>query len=423
MNHLEIGRERGRAAAQRAKAAGLHKDMLWNFDWNLQLFPSLGKDFDMAGALLAHDERRLNCTPDYSRFPEMRGLADEVIGEREGFLEGSGFEPLHAAFVYSFGHFIWKYVNCHHVARYDLIKPPQQCTDVFFPDGREGVTSSGNRDDILYPQYESTMVNYVPPVAGPDTEMPWLCGGVSSAVLLDEEPEDIFPYAPHAHLPRECRKNIEDIMSWMEARRDFWGAGNQIWVDDSLRAVAVEKAARRVAFRKPEVSGAVCITACSYMDPELNAFKQERLKEVASRIGLPLENCFDKIFSDGCDARYRRLINLTNTEAARPGGATLWGAFDIVADTAVPFPERICLAGEKLDPAREPNANWTLYQHALVSTGPGRRALFRALRSYTNPRPIVEETPKLLLGEGVTMQPQWQADIDAGKCVLYEKKQ
>lgn len=80
--------------------------------------------------------------------------------------------------------------------------------------------------------------------------------------------------------------------------------------------------------------------------------------------------------------------------------------------------DRICLAGERIDPAREPNANWTLTQHAAVIAGPRRRALYRSLRDFRSGRPITAYTPYLALGDGVRMEPEWQADIEAGRCEL-----
>ena len=130
-------------------------------------------------------------------------------------------------------------------------------------------------------------------------------------------------------------------------------------------------------------------------------------------------DCPDWNFFEGCDAHQRRLIKLTNEEAGR--GATLWGALNVVADHAVPYPERICLAGEKLFPEKEPTAMWTITQHAIVLTGPHRRALYRSLQDLRNPRPIYSYKPKLVLGEGVAMRPEWRADFDKGLCELAEE--
>jgi hypothetical protein len=32
--------------------------------------------------------------------------------------------------------------------------------------------------------------------------------------------------------------------------------------------------------------------------------------------------------------------------------------------------------------------------------------------------PITRSSPKLLLGEGVEMRPEWQTDVDSGRCEL-----
>jgi hypothetical protein len=56
-----------------------------------------------------------------------------------------------------------------------------------------------------------------------------------------------------------------------------------------------------------------------------------------------------------------------------------------------------------------------------VITGPHRRSLYRSMQDLVNPRPVHTYKPKLVLGEGVTMRPEWQADIDAGRCDLAEE--
>jgi len=419
MSLRETGRERGRAAARAALKNNLPEVMLREFRMNLELFPSLGPGHDMAAGVLAYDQKRLEAVPDTTRFPETKGLIERALGEREGFVESSGLTAVHAAYQYSWWAYCWKHINAHHVARYDLTSVQQQCTNVFFPEGKDGVTLSDNRDDLPFPWYSHIPSYKIGPIAvNTNNQVHWLQGGVSSAVLLDEEPENIFPYNPFESIPDECLDDVRVLAKFMEERADFWGPGNQLWVDRNLNAVAVEKANVRVAFRYPTSSGAACITACSYLNPEMNAFKRSRLLEVAKHKGETPETCIDLLYSDGCDERHQRLWDLTDAEAARPGGATLWGALECVADTAVPFPARVCLAGEKADPAREPNANWTLTQHAMVVTGPYRRALYRSVQDLANPRPIVEETPKLSLGEGVEMQPEWQRDIDEGRCIL-----
>ena len=413
MSMLEQGGERGRRAA--TQATGLPQRMKEAFASALQLYPTL-VGTDLAAAIRDYDRERLACEPDYARFPEMRGLLDLHLGERRGLMEASGLDETAAAFHYSWGFFISRRVTARHLARYDLLAPARQCTNVFFPEGKEGVTISDNRDDNPRPHYAETIPKLrVKPSKATD-EVPWGQGGASSAVLLDEEPECCFPCDPFELMPPECYEDIREMVRFLTRYREFYGPGNMIWCDRKLNAVAVEKSNCRVSFRWPTVNGAACVTACSYLDPELNAFKKERTRIAMRMKGETEQNSVDWHFFEGADRRHRRLIELTNTEARR--GATLWGAFNVVADTAVPFPDRICLAGEKVFPEREPNANWTLTQHAAVITGPRRRALYRSIRDFKNLRPVTAFKPYLVLGEGVQMRPEWQADIDRGLCEL-----
>ena len=414
MNMRNEGRERGRAIGK--NAGDLPEVMAREFDINRRLFQSVG-DMDFAAELVKYDAARLADEPSYATFPELKGLVDRHVGEREGFKEASGFGDVEAAFHFSFWHFCWKYLNAHHVARYDLMGARGQCTNVFFPEGQDGVTIADNRDDVPVPWYEAAVPKARVNPPGKHPTINWVQGGVSSSVLLDEEPVCKFPCSPHELLPEECKDDIHEIVKFMDRYTEFWGPGNQLWVDRNLNGVMVEKTNIRAAYRWPTSNGAICVTACSYIDPALNAFKEERLARVAADRDETPDACIDVMFARGCDRRQHRLLALTNA-AARDGGPSLWEAFDVVADTDAPFPDRVCLAGETADPAREPNANWTLTQHAVVITGPRRRGLYRAVQSMANPRPIVEETPKLVLGEDVTMDPAWQADIDAGRCEL-----
>jgi len=250
-------------------------------------------------------------------------------------------------------------------------------------------------------------------------------GVVSNGVPLDEDPVCSFPCNPFELMPPEAYADIRVAIEFMSRYREFWGPGNMLWCDRQRNAVAVEKTNCRVAFRFPVVAGAVGVTACAYLDPELHAFKQKCLRKVMKAKRESQRNNMDWHFDQGSRLRYQRLMNLTQREAARPGGATLWGAFDIVADEAVPFPARICLAGQKVmpdQPGREQHVNWTVSQHAGVITGPRRRWLCRAIRDTAHPRAVTRWTPRLVLGEGVRMRREWQADITAERCELAGKE-
>jgi len=417
MDQREEGRRRGREAAK-AKAKDVLRLMEQQFNFAWGLWPSL-EGVDLAQMLRDYDRERLACEPDYTKFPELRGLVDRHVGEREGFREASGLDETAVAFHYSWQFLAWRRITAHHAPYWDRAPSIAECTNVFFPEGNEGVTISDNRDLGVHPFWKRHLKNWRPG-DGDSTWGSvdhWHQGGASSYVELDEDPKCCFPCDPDEFCPQqEAWDDVNVRIEFMTRYCDFWGPGNRIWIDRHHNAVAVEKTNCRMAVRRPDVAGAICITACSYLDPEIHAFKQECLRKVMAAKGETEEDSLDWSFDVGAHKRYQRLRKLTDAEAAKPGGATLWGALEIVADEAVPYPERICLSGH--DDPHNKAPTYSMLQHAGVMTGPRRRWLYRTLEDFDNPSPITTKKLKLLLADGVEMQPEWQADIDAGRYEL-----
>ena len=410
---LQIGREIGNAI----DAVNYQAQMQQAFAQARMLYPTLG-DTDLETAIRDYDQERLACEPDYCRFPEMQGLLDRHLGERAGFREVTGLSETAAAFHYSWTFYNSRRLNCRHVARYDLMPPPpSHCTNVFLPEGVEGVVVADNRDDVPAVWNRISVPAYCPTHLITNDTVPWQQGAASATIMLDEEPACSFPCNPFELMPDECLDDIHALVEFMTRYREFYGPGKFIWVDRQRRAVAVEKANCRVAFRWPEVAGAVCIGDFSYLDPELRAYKKSCLRRLMAAIGTTEENSLDWQYDLAADRRHARLLQLTNEEAAR--GATLWGALNVVADTELPFPDRVCVAGEKML-SGETATNWTLVQHAAVITGPSRRMLYRSIEDMDNLRSVITYTQKLMLGSGVEMQPAWQRDIDEGQCRFVE---
>ena len=417
MNQQAIGQERGRKAGAGIVAKQFLADMAGAFQEARLLFPTAA-NLDFPGEIRAFDAERLADQPDLGRFPELKGHIDLLRGEREGFRKQTHLDETATAFRYSWGFFLSRRLSSRHLARYDLMPVRQACTNIFFPQGADGVTIADNRDDVPCPAYVTTIPAHRPAHLLQQEPLHWQQGAVSAAVLMDDEPACLFPGNPFEYnlLPPEVLDDINDLMEFGVRYREFYGPGNQIWVDRQLNAVAVEKTNCLVAFRRPTVNGAVAVTACAYLDETLHAHQMACTRRAMQIKGDTAETSVDLNYHLGSRRRYRRLVELTNREAARPGGATLWGALAVVADHAVPFPDRICLAGEKTFPDKEPNANWSLTQHAAVVTGRSRRLLYRSLQDLKHPRPVYEYIPKLLLGAGVSMRPEWQADIAASRC-------
>ena len=85
MNQRTIGRELGRQASSELKAPELRRKIQEQFDWTHVLYPTF--EGDLAVILRDFDRERLASEPDYAKFPEMSGLLDRHIGEREGLME------------------------------------------------------------------------------------------------------------------------------------------------------------------------------------------------------------------------------------------------------------------------------------------------------------------------------------------------
>jgi hypothetical protein len=384
-----------------------------------RLYPTAAR-LDFRTEVLKFDEERLADQPDLARFPELKGHADLLAAERQAFMSSTGLDRAAAAFHFSWSFYLSRRVDTRHLARYDLLAGPGKgCTNVFFPDGVEGVTLSDNRD-IPLPVDVSKLAAHRPEELLKQDPVHWIQGGVSAGVLMDDEPACVFPANPMEYdlMPKDSLTDIDEIIVFMSRYNEFWGPCNTIWCDRSLRAAAVEKTNCMMAVRRPTVNGAVAVTACAYLDPKLSAHQLERARRAMKMKGENESNALDLNYHLGSGRRYRRLVELTDAEAKR--GATLWGALAVASDHAVPYPDRVCLAGETMFPEREPAPNWSVTNHAAVISGPNRRCLYRSVQSSEDAEPVYEHVPKLMLGPGVKMRPEWQADVDAGRCVLAE---
>ncbi len=415
---LQAGRAAGAAVKNNHTAAMLAQFAEWRI-----LYPTMKEDF--AQAIIKCDATRLADEPDYAKFPELRGHIDLLKAEREGFRETSGYGDLETAHFFSAWYFQTRILESQHLGRWDILTA-NGCTNIFIPGGIDGVTLGDNRDIALLDDM-SGLANSNPGFLFRNNAkgVHGVQGGVSSAVCLDDAPKCSFPADPfryHHLLPQEFYNDIDVMIGFLERYNEFWGPGNKILVDTRHRAVVFEKTNCLVAHRKAGPNGEAAITACAYLDDRLHAHQLERCRRAAAIKGETEENSLEINYHSGSRLRYRRLVSLTeNAAKAKPD---IWTALDIVADHAVPYPDRICLAGEaKGSDKRNPKENWSVTQHAAVISGPHQRALYRAVQSRQDPRPVYEYTPKLMLGPGVKMQPQWQAEIDSGKCILAQPEE
>jgi hypothetical protein len=358
---------------------------------------------DLRHEMIEFDRMRMNADLDLARFPECRGLREVVEAERRGFAEVCD-DPFLMASHFSNYWYCSRVLNVRYVGR---APEPSRCTDFWFAETKEGGPIHGcNRDD-LREKYTSFPV---PASGGAErrfTEVTQV-GAVSAAVLCDEAPEDWFPVNLD-WFDLSGLRTLPDYLEVLERYRDFWGPGNRIYVDPGMNFAAVEKSNRRMGVRYA-TDGCCAITACAYLTPEMAAFKKERDAASLEARGWT-RDCPDMAYWEGCERRYHRLMQLVEEENRR--GATLLGAARIALDHAVPFPDRICVAGEKGHPD-EQLQNWTLQTFVTCVAGPNRRMLCW-LMDPTQPIPIYKTKPHYLPGDGVAMRPEWTRELaDAG---------
>ena len=398
-------RAQGRAAAEQLvgrKRERVEGDMRSGFQWATISYPIL-TDADLRDMLPRFAEERLASDIDLTRYPECRGMMERVRAQREGFAEVIT-DPLLAAFYHDWYWFCSRRLNTRFVA---ATPPPAQCMRFLFADTAEGgIISAGNIDDV--------MINFAHndhgiPETGPE-ETHYDCvtcvGGVSSAVLCDDEPECLFPVQLGWIMPAGTT-DLREYMEMMARYADFWGPGNQLYIAPDMTFAAVEKANVRMGVRYSSGWGA--ITACAYLTPDMFAFKQERAQRSFEVRGWTDDNP-DAAYWKGCEERYRRLLELCEAEHKR--GATLLGAAAIALDHAAPLPERICLAGER-GHKDEVLQNWTQRSDASVVSGPNRRMLFWTI-DPNDPKPVYHTPCHVRAGVGLeSRQAEWEAEVKA----------
>jgi hypothetical protein len=352
---------------------------------------------DYAAEILKLDRDRINSPPSLTKYPETKGWPDVVMAERKGFLDGCGCGPVELAFHFSSFYFMQCRLNTRFVG-----SPigTANCTAVFIRESREGGPLYGRNWDVT----NVPGLDLQPPRRGPDGARRLWCKGVSCGTLCDEEPEDIFPVDIWQVMPEDCRK-LRDAVEFMTRYAEFWGHCNGIVVDEHLDCVAFEKTNRRVGWRFSD-DGTAAVTACAQVIPEMKAFREQCHRRSLDVRGYD-EGSPDWRYWTGAEARYHRLLGLV-AEAARNNPA-VEDLAAIVTDHAVPYPARVCLAGETCHPSLDSqHAEWTMRSRAAVLHGPNRRTLFYRVEEqkacYDNP-------PFLVLGEGVEMKSEWEKGV------------
>jgi hypothetical protein len=366
--------------------------------WHAGYPAAEGVDFEQE--ILKLDRARLNSEPSLAKFPETKGWPDIVRAERKAFADASGCSPSESAFHYNAYYFIWTRLQGQYLGKSkSTTVGTANCTSVFIRDSKEGGPLFGRCWDV---QNEPGL-DLQPPRRGPDGKRRLWSKGVSCSTMCDDVPTNIFPINGWEQLPEDCRK-IRDVVKFLERYVDFWGTGNGVIVDEDLDCVAFEKANCKVGWRYSE-NGTAAVTACAQLIPEMKAHREKCHKKSLEVRGYD-NNAPDVKYWAGAEKRYHRLLKLVNEAASKPGGPAIEDMGNIVTDHAVPYPDRVCIAGESCH-KDIPNdvAEWTMRCRAAVLEGPNRRTHFWRVEGKT---PAYGNPPFLVPGEGVEVKPEWR---------------
>ena len=345
------------------------------------------------------DCERMANPPDSYKYPETKGLPDLVREERRGFQETTGCSDVEMAYNFSWHFYYSRRINTRYIG---VLQPMAECSAAFLPNSTEGGPLYGRNWDGGDTPWARKYFMEPPREAADGSRVLWT-KGVSCSVMLDEEPDEIFPVDPFDLMPADCTGSAQAAADFLYRYREFWGPTNCIVVDTNHDSVAIEKANVRMGIR-PSVNGASCVTALSFMDPEMKAYKLERDKASIAARGWTLEEAIDWKYWRGCDKRYERLVSLINDASTRP--SSLQDMANIMTDHAVPFEDGcICLEGKSVSPEIGPDrAEWTVVSHSEVLEGPNRRILFYTVEDK---KPCWATPPFLVLGAGVEMKSEW----------------
>lgn len=395
MNKITNAYNKGLASGRRARST-IRQQMEASFAGWRSGYPA-SAHLDYAQELLKLDRERMDSVPSLAKFPETKGWPDIVMAERKGFLEGSGCGAAELAFRFNYMYFM----QCRLNTRY--IGTPMgtgNCTAVFIRESKEGGPLYGRNWDVT----NQPGVDLQPPRRGPDGKRRLWCKGVSCATMCDEEPRELFPVQVWDVMPEDCRK-VRDVVAFLDRYVEFWLCGNGIIVDEDLDCVAYEKDLCRVGWRWSD-DGTAAVTACAQVIPEIKTHRDKCHRRSLELRGYD-ESSPDWKYWTGAEARYHRLLKLVKEAAS--SGPTIDDMARIVTDHAVPYPDRVCIAGETCHPDIDPKlAEWTMRSRAAVLHGPNRRTLFYRVEGqkacYDNP-------PFLALGEGVEMKTGWEKGV------------
>ena len=224
------------------------------------------------------NQERLDAVPSFTKYPELRGMAELIAASRRGLRDGAGFNDEQDV-AFTCGNF---YTH-RYIASGKLEREKARCSVAYFADSDHGPLFASNLDTGLNEPFGEPEW----PVASEHL----VVGGVSSGVFLDEESPEIFPAPVHAIVARYAR-SADEAADFFTRYNHFWGPGNLLVADRSHRIAMIEKTACRIAVRY-STDGFGFVTAMAQEDPGMRKFVQERRDASLAPRGLDPNDCDD----------------------------------------------------------------------------------------------------------------------------------
>jgi len=330
------------------------------------------------------NEARLEAGLDYELYPEAKGLKDCHRERQRGFMEASGCSKAEMAAFYN-----WFWYETHVLHPRGGGENPAAaqdgCSVAYFHDSEDGPIFGRNFDHPMANMDIPAMPNWNHLIHCP----------VSSLPLLDEEPTERFPVDPFELMSDEIKADINKVVEFLKRYNEFWGPCNTIVVDTNRNAVTIEKSNCRMGVVYPR-DGACYTTSFGYEDPDMHAFKVAGDRKYMKKVGIT-EDSPDWEFWRGCDRRLERLGVLMAQAAQK--GPSLRGLSDVLRDHDVPFPARVCLAGEP-----DETGLWSVVSFVSMMTEKDQRMLYSCVE---NGRAAYANPPYLVPGNGVAIKSEW----------------
>lgn len=235
----------------------------------------------------------------------------------------------------------------------------EKCRVAFVPDTERGPVHIKNVDDPITHWTPRPAPDIRTPGGKPAELPPIFIDGVGSGLLIDDEPEELFPLNAR-EMVSYYADDTPGAVEFLTRYTPFWHSCNIVVRDRQHRSVAIEKCSPHyIDVFEPGPDGRSHISGMVCRDPESDLGKHQAAKrnEALDVFDRPKDGS-DQTFWNKCDEAEAKLAEFL----AQPGPLKFE---DIWAKFATPWPDGLSKEGAKFHPDQQV-AEYTLVTHALL---------------------------------------------------------